>query len=124
MVTHSMYCLLHDILAGLKLVVTTYMIFERNKYPLSFEHNNMTDITHNYIRTCFVHCIYLNTNFNFVCLFVLQFSGSVFAFNKSRKKGGGHYSKRGTNQNKRIGGRKSEADTPSQTVTHLFVFFC
>ena len=123
MVTHSMYCLLQDILAGLKLVVTTYMIFERNKYPLSLEHNNMTDITHNYIRTCFCSLYLFEYQFQF-CLFVLQFSGSVFAFNKSRKKGGGHYSKRGTNQNKRIGGRKSEADTPSQTVTHLFVFFC
>ena len=107
-----MYCLPTDTLNRLKLLERTYIIFEGNKYPLSFQHKNMTDITHSFTKTCFFHYIQLN-NYSFAC-------------NNSRKKRGKgrHYSKIGAYQKRRTGGRKGETDTSSQTVTHLFVFFC
>ena len=106
-----MYCLPTDTLNRLKLLERTYIIFEGNKYPLSFQHKNMTDITHSFTKTCFFHYIQLN-NYSFAC-------------NNSRKKRGKgrHYSKIGAYQKRRTGGRKGETDTSSQTVIHLLCFF-
>ena len=127
MVTHSIYCLPTDTLAGLKLLVRTYIIFEGIKYSLSLEHTNMTDITHSILKLIF-SIVYSLTPILIFFLFNLHFLSSlqVFACNNSRKKRGkdGHYSKIGANQKRSAGGKNGEADTSSQTVTHLFMFFC
>ena len=114
MVTHSIYCLPTDTLAGLKLLVRTYIIFEGIKYSLSLEHTNMTDITHSILKLIFSFVYSLTPILIFFFLFNLHFPSSVFACNNSRKKRGkgGHYSKIRANQKISPGGKRTVRPIP------------